>query len=816
MNNQGISQKTLFWSIFIIELLVFCFIYQDFLTLKVTFTNDSLAWYPQFYFLFDSLVHGQLPLWNPYVLAGQPFFMDFQNMELLDPLIFLGVFLHKYLGFTYLGVYHFWYFGRLAILGTGVYFLIRYWCKSAPAALTASGLFIYAFAPVYFKQNGVMNVMLLAPWAFYFVSCLLDNLQNRRGYFYLTGLMLIMGFAANLYLPSYFLLEFALYLLMTFFCKNFRLSDLRAGLKNKKLVLLLGVTTVLAIMMTAPLLSAMHEYGPSGEAFPYLRVAQSYQGHLKKISATDSILDLANVHGESLGHFNSWGNILLLFVPHDWRPAFNWTFLHNPSLSETYYYFGLLGLIVLIWSICFSESRFHRSLVVMLLVTALITFKPQQWYGSETFVQSFVKILFPPAKYIEAWNLLGGYVLLFGFALMAFPIAQILQGTFFSRENSRRLTYITGIIMTIKFFLMNIETAVLSSLDRNSMDMLGLFLGFNYFNWKGRDISRVLKYFFFFAIFLDFSYFNYELISSQWAATPNQMEALIDGPGELANPAQFGLFRKPLARPNPSKWGEKTFAYFDNILHSKAAWPAGQAYTMFSTRRYYDFLTHVPLEKQFQLTLIRPIIEFYDASQVSELPKKEVLKSLQEEQDFDSKNPKLYIEDSTKNTDQTALSKIDSQALQGAEDIPWFDIRKTTVEFHYQFLTQHASAAQVWTHKTDADVLKNSHAVIHIVDFSNNHLNLNVENSTPGYLYFNDEWSQYWQAEADGKQVPVKIANYAFKAVFLDPGTHHVRFEFRPESYLTAVRLELIGALLLILLLVLFSKKLTLPIVRAE
>ena len=49
----------------------------------------------------------------------------------------------------------------------------------------------------------------------------------------------------------------------------------------------------------------------------------------------------------------------------------------------------------------------------------------------------------------------------------------------------------------------------------------------------------------------------------------------------------------------------------------------------------------------------------------------------------------------------------------------------------------------------------------------------------------------------DGRRVPVRLANYNFMAVALEPGEHIVRFEFKPESFYGAVRISLIGFVVL-------------------
>jgi hypothetical protein len=79
-----------------------------------------------------------------------------------------------------------------------------------------------------------------------------------------------------------------------------------------------------------------------------------------------------------------------------------------------------------------------------------------------------------------------------------------------------------------------------------------------------------------------------------------------------------------------------------------------------------------------------------------------------------------------------------------------------------------------------------------------NSLDLEVEAPARGLLYWADGFDPHWRAWVDGKEVPVHRANLAFKAVFVPPGRHAVRFEYRPMLLLVTsllfVGLGFVGA----------------------
>ena len=56
----------------------------------------------------------------------------------------------------------------------------------------------------------------------------------------------------------------------------------------------------------------------------------------------------------------------------------------------------------------------------------------------------------------------------------------------------------------------------------------------------------------------------------------------------------------------------------------------------------------------------------------------------------------------------------------------------------------------------------------------------------PAYLVLSEVYYPGWRAWVDGKETPVYRADYLFRAVYLDPGSHDVVFTFRPRYYLMA------------------------------
>jgi len=56
-----------------------------------------------------------------------------------------------------------------------------------------------------------------------------------------------------------------------------------------------------------------------------------------------------------------------------------------------------------------------------------------------------------------------------------------------------------------------------------------------------------------------------------------------------------------------------------------------------------------------------------------------------------------------------------------------------------------------------------------------------------------------WTATVDGRRVPIVRANWHFRGVYLPPGDHVVRFDYRPRGIVPAAAVSLVALILLVL-----------------
>jgi hypothetical protein len=81
-----------------------------------------------------------------------------------------------------------------------------------------------------------------------------------------------------------------------------------------------------------------------------------------------------------------------------------------------------------------------------------------------------------------------------------------------------------------------------------------------------------------------------------------------------------------------------------------------------------------------------------------------------------------------------------------------------------------------------SDVVAASPGQVTINSYRPERVDLTVTAEREGWLVLSDAYYPGWQADIDGQSVPIVRADLLFRAVPLQPGSHHVVFSFRPVS----------------------------------
>jgi hypothetical protein len=78
-------------------------------------------------------------------------------------------------------------------------------------------------------------------------------------------------------------------------------------------------------------------------------------------------------------------------------------------------------------------------------------------------------------------------------------------------------------------------------------------------------------------------------------------------------------------------------------------------------------------------------------------------------------------------------------------------------------------------------------ATIEIVRYDPNEVAFRVTNDRPAYFVLSDVFHPDWRATVDGMPAVIEVANYAFRAVFLKPGSHTVIMRYVPAGWILGV-----------------------------
>jgi hypothetical protein len=81
-----------------------------------------------------------------------------------------------------------------------------------------------------------------------------------------------------------------------------------------------------------------------------------------------------------------------------------------------------------------------------------------------------------------------------------------------------------------------------------------------------------------------------------------------------------------------------------------------------------------------------------------------------------------------------------------------------------------------------------------------------VNAPTAGVLVVSELWFPHWKAKVDGRDVPVLRANFAFRGIVLEPGSHEIEFVYRSPWLRTGFLVSLLSAISLVVLCVVYAR----------
>lgn len=93
-------------------------------------------------------------------------------------------------------------------------------------------------------------------------------------------------------------------------------------------------------------------------------------------------------------------------------------------------------------------------------------------------------------------------------------------------------------------------------------------------------------------------------------------------------------------------------------------------------------------------------------------------------------------------------------------------------------------------------------AVVEVTRYDVNEVAFNVVTDRPSYFFLSDVYHPDWQAVVNGKPAEIEVANYAFRAIYLDAGRHEVTMHFQPANWIAGLAASSLALLILTVLIV--------------
>ncbi|MEZ4517595.1 MAG: YfhO family protein [Chloroflexota bacterium] len=83
-------------------------------------------------------------------------------------------------------------------------------------------------------------------------------------------------------------------------------------------------------------------------------------------------------------------------------------------------------------------------------------------------------------------------------------------------------------------------------------------------------------------------------------------------------------------------------------------------------------------------------------------------------------------------------------------------------------------------------------ASVEILRYDLNEVAFRVTTDKPAYFFLSDIYHPDWEATIDGEPAPILVGNYAFRALFIEPGNHEILMRYVPSGWVAGVTLTTI------------------------
>jgi hypothetical protein len=142
--------------------------------------HDNALWgYPLFSYFADGLLHGHIPLWNPFSHGGEPLMPAYLQLRLLDPVTFATILTAGFFTEKLVIIFNWCWLTKCLTASLGVQFLMRRWARNPfTRAALAPVVVLSSLTLSSFHQDGYLHQFYSAPFALLFMFRLLEGRTN--------------------------------------------------------------------------------------------------------------------------------------------------------------------------------------------------------------------------------------------------------------------------------------------------------------------------------------------------------------------------------------------------------------------------------------------------------------------------------------------------------------------------------------------------------------------------------------------------------------------------------------------------------------
>ena len=786
---------------------------------RTTLIHDNYYWnYPIFQFFAENIMMGNYPLWNPFSHGGEPFYPILGQFRLLEPIPILVVSLGKFITHDIVLLFNWSRYIQTFVVGFGMYLVLRQWSKFLTVRLSLIVILLYSsFFLGSFRQDAIINQFMWAPYIVYFLLRIIYYKDFRwHNWLILSGII-------GLNWQSYFFSGSLIFLLFFFLGLLFFRKDLLKGVFYGKLNILkfsIGTIIVLAMMLpnVALLLEKDRFVFPARMVNASVLNGEPIYGPMQYEGQSEDIVEGIKMPYNVISHTGTFSTIwdFVQLISPSGNSHIKWDdhkFWGKPS--EAYIFLGILPWAIAILGLVAGRHDLKKIWLIVLVGFVLLML------GAPAGLHRLLFYIYPPMWFVRHTHAL---VLFFVFALLYFYVLGLnhllftWQGWILPYKNTETgMHYVlvgvfSGIII-LSFYLFS-DLSIYLFIIFGLIFIIVLF--FHKHIWlKGLFLSIIIGHI---AIILVFS--------------PNIYKNLIYIFLSLGVPFLLLTLRKQFFESFPGHTAIFFLAIFYTCLAGDLIYSFNKSSFLFQSRQHpgiiYGINTTPVKYLQPQARSISPHLPNYDQSvrYISLLTRKPFVFSPPFgnipdtfQRALTGKRWNSFL--LTKNYFELIHANIPSELIAEmfAAEKPIFQFKKgvilyddkapygllihTDVEKSIQALKDYVfvdkrsagsladKCVAVKEHldidRAPSGIQGNFESEYAVKKYQYNSFEIEVKTEKAGMLYWSDGYDRWWQADINGKEVPIYRANFNFKAIFIPPGLNDIRFIYRPILFLTGL-----------------------------